>query len=142
MRARNALQVALATVLALGVAPAGHACGHCKEDKIAATYDYMVVSAARRNGQTVVFTELHGSLAPTAKLEPWIRQQVEGCPGVIRGTARVSLEPAALSFACDQRQVSVPALLRGIGVKLARRGLKVSLIEAQAPPSTRPGAKS
>ena len=134
MNSRHVFTIALAAALMLGGAAPGRACGHCKEDKIAATYDHAVVTAAKRNGQTVVYAELKGPITPGAKLESWIQQQVQACTGVVRGTVRTSLQPAALSFACDVRQTSVSAALRSIGEKLARRGLSVSLIEAQAAP--------
>jgi hypothetical protein len=106
-----------------------HACGHCKEDRIAATYDYAVVSAARRNGQAVVFAELRGAIGPTTRLGDWIRQQAETSTGVVHGTVRVSLEPAAVSFVCDRQAVAIT--LRSIGQRLARRGFGLRLIEAQ-----------
>ena len=132
MRARHVPILVLVAALALVVPAASRACGHCREDKIAATYDWAVVSAARRNGHAVVYTELRGPIAPGSKLEDWIRQQAQSCAGVDRGTVRVSLAPPALSFACDGRKASISAALRGIGGKLSRRGLSVNLIEAQA----------
>ena len=136
---RYALVVILASGLLIGAAPRVHACGHCEEDKIAATYDHVVVSAARRNGQTVVFAELRGAIGPVSRLGSWIRQQAEASTGVVRGTVRISLEPAALSFACNRQAVS--AALRAIDQKLARRGLSLSLIEAQAAPRARVSAR-
>lgn len=140
MDRRQALTIVLVAALMLGAAPQTRACGHCKEDKIAATYDHAVVSEARRNGRTVVFVELRGPITPTSRLGSWIRQQAEATAGVRRGTVRVSLEPAAFSFACDQRAVS--SALRAIGQKLARRGLGLALIEAQAAPKSRMSARS
>lgn len=113
-------------------APTAHACGHCKEDKIAATYDYSVISAAHRKGQVVAFVELRGVSGPTAGLDTWVRQQGEAVAGVAKGTVRVSLDPAAMSFACERPAVAT--VMRAIGQKLARRGLRLSLIEAQAAP--------
>ena len=139
MDRRQAFLIVLAGALTFGAAPQAHACGHCKEDKIAATYDHAVISAARRNGQTVVFVELRGAIEPTSRLGSWIRQQAEATAGVLRGTVRVSLEPAAFSFACDRQAVS--SALRTIGQKLARRGLGLSLIEAQAAPKATVSAR-
>jgi hypothetical protein len=114
----------------LGSAAPGRACGHCKEDKIAATYDHAVVTTARRNGHAIVYTELRGPVADL-QLASWIRRQVETCPGVIRGTARVSSEPAALSFVYDPRKTDTARSLRAIEARLARRGLEVIVIETQ-----------
>jgi hypothetical protein len=138
MSARFGLGLVLALAVTGSATPQALACGHCREDKVAATYDYSVITSARRNGQTVVFAELHGSIAPGSPLASWIRQQAEGAAGVARGTVRVSLEPGALSFACDPHAVT--AALRAIGEKLARRGLSVTLIEAQAAPGAKVGA--
>jgi hypothetical protein len=130
----------LAAALTLGTVPQAYACGHCREDKIAATYDHAVVSAARRNGQTVVFAELCGEIGPASRLGAWIRRQAEASTGVVRGTVRISLEPAALSFVCGPQ--AVPAALRAIDQKLARRGLGLRLIEAQAASNAGPGSRS
>lgn len=140
MTARHVLGSLIAVPLLLTAVPRAHACGHCREDKIAATYDYAVVAAAHRRGQVVVFAELRGTIPPASTLGGWIRQQVEGCRGVVPGTVRVSLEPAALSFACGARTPGVSAILDQVRGKLARRGLDARLLEAQAPP--RPGARS
>ena len=134
MTSKAVLWFALAAWLTVGAVPQSRACGHCKEDKIAATYDYAVVSAARRHGRSVVYAELRGAIGPASPLGPWIRQQVESSTGVVRGTARVSLEPAAISFSCEHQAVS--STLRTIGEKLARRGLGLVLLEAQAAPKT------
>jgi hypothetical protein len=140
MTTRYVWGVALAVGLAVGGGPPAQACGHCKEDKIAATYDYSVVSSARRNGQTVVFVELHGPIGPASQLDSWIRQQAEAATGVVRGTVRVSLEPAALSFVCDPQAVSTT--LHAIRQRIARRGLGLSLIEAQSAPRAKGNARS
>jgi len=105
------------------------ACGHCIEDKIAATYDYAVMTAAQRHGHVVAFAEILGPVAPDTKLEAWIRRSVESCAGVIAGTPRVSLAPAALSFAYDPKRSSSGALVRAINLRLSARGLQVGLID-------------
>jgi hypothetical protein len=139
MNSGKRLTIVLATLLALADVPAAHACGHCIEDKIAATYDHAVVTAAKKSGRAVVFVDLRGTVQNTPALKSWIRQQTEATAGVLRGTVRVSLEPAALSFSCD-RQAVEPAL-RTLGQKLARRGLQVSLIDTRPGP-TRATARS
>jgi hypothetical protein len=131
MPIRRSLIMVMMAGLTFSFAARTHACGHCKEDKIAATYDFAVVSAAHRRGHTIVYAELQGLRAPQIGLATWIRRQVEACRGVIPGTSRVSLDPAALSFVCDPRQISVASAMRNIEGSLARRGLKVSLIESQ-----------
>lgn len=132
-----ALAIVVGAVLALA-APRSRACGHCEEDKIAATYDHAVISAARRNGQTVVFAELQGPIGPESRLEDWIRRQVEASTGVLRGTVRVSLEPPALSFACARSVAAT--VLREVDRKLSRRGLRVRRIEIPSTSGTRSGS--
>ncbi len=129
MQTRPLLMLLLAVGMTLAGAPQVHACGHCKEDKIAATYDYAVVSAARRNDQAVVFAELRGVIGPMSQTGDWIRRQAEASSGVVHGTVRVSLEPAAISFVCDRQAVA--ATLRAMGQRLARRGFGLRLLEAQ-----------
>ena len=43
-------------------ARAGHACGVCDEDKVAATYDHAVVRRANLQGRVMVFCEVRGPL--------------------------------------------------------------------------------
>jgi hypothetical protein len=136
---RTLVVFALSVGLALAAVPAARACGQCKEDKIAATYDHAVVTAARKKGQTVVFAELRGAGGPTSRADAWIRGQAEATAGVARGTVRVSLEPAALSFVCERQAVTT--VLRALEQKLSRRGMGVTLLEAQASPVARVPAR-
>ena len=47
-----------------GIVDRARACNVCREDKIAATYDWEVVSTSQRQGHTVVFTAISGSVRP------------------------------------------------------------------------------
>ena len=92
------------------------ACGACDEDNIAATYDHAVVAKAARSRDLVVYCRVAG---------PVERQKLIGAvravPGVRKDSVRVSLAPAALSFAVD------PALqTAATAVAASERGLAPS----------------
>ncbi len=129
---------AIAVSSLVGSVPPAMACGHCMEDKVAATYDHAVMTAAQRHGHAVVFAEIQGPIPPGPALEAWILRSVESCAGVIAGTSRVSLAPAALSLAYDPRRTGAGSLVRRINLRLSRRGLRAALIDTPllaAPPS-------
>jgi len=127
--------------LALGLAAHGmaRACGHCLEDKIAATYDAAVLKLAARRGLVVVFTEIRGPAAGAPpELAARIRRAIESAPGVEPGTVRVSLDPPAASFACRpgtrEREAAVEAATRG----LVTRRLSLVTLEVADGPLRRP----
>ncbi|MGE5640187.1 MAG: hypothetical protein ACM30H_08830 [Clostridia bacterium] len=100
---------ALLALLALASAQA-LACGVCVEDKVAACYDYAVVTRAQSRGQEVAFFALQGPAQDAGAL----KRAVESAPGVERGTARVSVESGALSFAYDPRRANALAIADGL----------------------------
>ncbi len=79
------------------------ACGVCIEDKMAATYDHAAVTAAFKRGHVVVFAEILDANATGEAHKRKIIQAIEARPGVDRGSVRVSFNPAAISFAFDER---------------------------------------
>ncbi len=98
----------LAAVLLAGPA---FACGVCVEDKVAACYDHAVVTRAQSRGQEVAFFALQGAPLPDARK---LIHAVDAAPGVERGTARVSVESGALSFAYDPRRANALAISDGL----------------------------
>ena len=123
-------------VVSLGGLPApARACGHCVEDKVAATYDYGVLTAAAHHGHVVVFAEIRGPAAgaPPA-LKTFITQALAGAPGVDPGTVRVSLDPPAASFACDPRAGADP-ILRSASARLAAKRLSLKVIKVDRGPN-------
>ena len=112
-----------------------HACGHCIEDKVAATYDHAVLTRAARGGHVVVFAEIRG---PAAGAEPalkaFIANALSTTPGIDRGTVRVSLDPPAASFACDPTHHTPDALIQAVNPRLATKGLQLSVIEIDRGP--------
>jgi len=132
--------LALGAGHALGAAPAA-ACGHCLEDKIAATYDYAVLAAAARHGHVVVFAELRGPAAGASPaLRAWVRRALAALPGVDPGTVRVSLDPPAASFACDPARGAPARLVAAASPRLAAKGL--SLVTLKIDPGPRAARKS
>jgi copper chaperone CopZ len=98
----------------LALAPAAsHACGACAEDQIAATYDHAVVERAATSGDVVVFCTIAGPF-DAARLKAAVRR----VRGVEPRSVRVSVQPAAVSFAIDPKQRSPQA-----AVQAAQRGM-------------------
>lgn len=94
----------LALAAALWLAAAG--CGVCVEDRIAACYDHAVIERARSHGQEVAFFAVQGPLLQDPALPGRLRKQIESAAGVQAGSARVSVESGALSFAYDPRRTN------------------------------------
>jgi hypothetical protein len=126
--------LALAVTLALGSAAAmrtpARACGHCIEDKVAATYDYAVLTRAARAGHVVVFADISGPAAGAGPaLKSFILHTLASTSGIDGGTVRVSLDPPAASFACDPARHAPSALLAAVNPQLAAKGLRLAVIK-------------
>lgn len=104
------------------------ACGICIDDKVASCYDHAVVMSARERGHEVAFFAIEGSLPLRADVRAALLRAVQGARGVLRGTARVSLESAALSFAYDPARATHGAIQAALEERLARRGLRLKLL--------------
>lgn len=121
---RRELAVALAVALALARVNAASACGHCVEDKIAATYDYGVVIRARAVGHRVYYFEVVGRVRPGDEgLARELTAALGAAVGVDEGTARVSLDPAAVSFAAAPGAGVASRIARAVEARLRGRGL-------------------
>ena len=124
MRAR-ALRAALAAA-ALAAAPAAFACGICVEDKVAATYDYDVVTRATARHHVVVFAAVDDPRATAAPRA--LREAAARVRGVDRASVRSAAAPRALSFALDPRAGTPRAALRSIERQPAMAGVRLTLI--------------
>jgi hypothetical protein len=123
----------LAALLALWPAAAS-ACNACREDKIAATYDWQVVSAAKERGHTVVFAAIQGRVAPRdSALARTLRRRLGALHGVDPGTVRVSLAPPAASFACAAAASEPGAVVAAANRALAPSGLSLAIVRVGAP---------
>ena len=128
-----ALLVVVALTASTTFALYAKACEICREDKIAATYDYAVVSAARKHGHTVVFTAINGRLTPgdTAPART-VARRLTAVPGVDAGTVRTSLKPPAASFACDPAR-GAASMIAAANRALAGSGLSLTIVQIGAP---------
>jgi hypothetical protein len=113
--------------LVLGLPAAALGCGACVEDKIAATYDYAVVSQAAARHHVVVFAAVEGPGDP-ARESRELRKAAARAKGVDRESIRAADAPHALSFALDPRLAAPEAALSEITRAAALRGVRLSLI--------------
>ena len=115
-------------VLAFAAAPmSAAACGVCIEDKMAATYDHAVITSAVNRGHAVVFAEMIGVSTGNAAQTRKIIQAFETIPGADRGSVRVPLNPAAISFAIDERKTEVQDIFAAAKSTL-KSGLRFEII--------------
>lgn len=104
------------------------ACGICIDDKVASCYDHAVVSQAKARGHQVAFFAIDGSLPVNAEVRSEVLRAVQRARGVLAGTARVSLENAAVSFAYDPARTKHAAIEAAVEERLAARGLSLRLL--------------
>ena len=139
MSSRGWVIAPVALAVSLGMVAAArtpaHACGHCLEDKVAATYDHAVLTRAARDGHVVVFADVRGPAAGGGPaLKAFIARTLAAAPGVDAGTVRVSLDPPAASFACDPARHTPGALIAAVNPRLATKGLRLAVIEVDPCP--------
>ena len=113
-------------LLSIFCIPTVQACGHCVEDKMAAVYDFAVVSRAQAQHQHVAFVAIDGTFTTDAKTRSAITEMVRTARGVDQASVRVSLELAAISFAYDPKRASFASIHRSIGRQLSGIGLRIS----------------
>jgi hypothetical protein len=101
---------------------AGHACGVCVEDNVAATYDHQVLTRAKAAGAVVVFCQVSAQF-DAAQLVKSARRVA----GVSGQSVRTSNRPPALSFAFDPARQTPQAAVDAIGRSLPA-GTRVSIV--------------
>ncbi len=104
------------------------ACGHCIEDKMAATYDHGVVTRAMQRGRAMVFLEAAGLERAEHGSAPALVAAVEAVAGVDRGTVRISTAPPAVSFSFDSDRYAVAGAVSEINRELAGRKVTLTLL--------------
>jgi hypothetical protein len=126
-RARSVGAVlALLAVFATGTV---QACGHCVEDRIAAVYDHALVQRTVASGHRMAYFAWEGALSGgSARRE--LLAQVEAVPGIDKGSARVSMDPAAIAIAFDPRRGDAVSV--GAALQARLRRLKLSVVPLQA----------
>ena len=130
-----ALSRLLAALLLAGAAPAALACGYCVEDKIAAAYDHAVVVRALGRKHHVAFFHIDGALASGEGTKRALEAMVESAGGVDKGSARVSVETATLSFAFDPQGAALARLHQVLEKKLAARKLSLMPLRVMEQPA-------
>jgi len=109
--------------LLLIVSSSAMACGHCIEDKIAAVYDYSVVSRAVSEKHAVLFFGVDGPIVVNAANKQTLLAAISNMKGVDANSARLSLETGSMSFAYDPKVASYASLLDGLEKKLKAKNL-------------------
>lgn len=131
----SACGLAAALSVLAGIRTPAGACGHCIEDKVAATYDFGVLTRAARRGHVVVYTEIRGPAAGAGPaLRAFVVHALASIPGVDPGTVRVSLDPPAASFACDSATPTPGKLIAAVAPRLAAKGLSLNVIQIDRGP--------
>ncbi|HET9952375.1 MAG TPA: hypothetical protein VFS09_11345, partial [Candidatus Eisenbacteria bacterium] len=130
----------VAGLVALSVltqAPSARACMICDQDKVAATYDFAVVSAAAARHHRMLFGAVEGPVKPDdPALARRLRSALGRVRGVDAGTVRVSLAPAAISLAWNPVRTTETELLAA--VRAALRPAKLGLRPIDSPPLPAP----
>lgn len=116
---------ALFTSLLLITTSSAIACGHCIEDKVAAVYDYTLVSKAVNDKHTVAFFGIEGPLVVNEASKQAIQALIKSIKGIDNNTVRISLETGSFSVAFNPNNLPYANLLDGLGKKLKTKNLTV-----------------
>jgi hypothetical protein len=116
-------------------ASAAFACGYCVEDKIAAAYDHAVVTRALGQKHHVAFFHIDGTLAPGDATRRTLEALADSVTGVDRGSARASVDSAALSVAFDPQRAPVAKLQIALERKLAAKKVSLLLLQVMDRPA-------
>lgn len=111
------------------------ACGYCVEDKMAAVYDHATVTRALAQKHQIAFFHIEGALAPGAATKRALEAAANSASGADRGTARVSIESAALSVAFDPQRTSILSLQAALERKLAGKNNSLMLLQVMDRPA-------
>lgn len=106
-------------------ASAAAARGVRAEDRIAAVYDHGSVVQALGRKHNVAFFSIYGALSPESGTRRAIEAIAESAFGVVKGSARVSVETASLSLAFDPQRAAFAAIQRILDRKLAAKRLSL-----------------
>jgi hypothetical protein len=104
------------------------ACGYCVEDRVAVVYDHGIVVRALQRQHKVAFLAIEGEIPQRGDVRRSIESELSTVKGVDRGTARVSLESASLSFAYDPGRSGLGPIMSTVGKRLAASGLGFSIL--------------
>ena len=127
-------RLGLALLLAAGVSRS-LACGYCVEDKIAAVYDHAAIARALAAGREVMFCAIVGDFVSSNAMRRQIGRALGSVAGVDRGSVRVSLDAASLSFAFDPARAPRAGLLHTANRKLAIKGITLAELRVMERPA-------
>ena len=116
---------ALITSLLLIATSSAMACGHCIEDKVAAVYDYTIVSKAVNEKHVVAFFSIEGSLVINEGAKQAIQSMIKNTKGIDNNTTRVSLETGSFSVAFSPSNISYASLLDSLDKKFKLKNLTI-----------------
>ena len=122
-------------LVACAITSSAFACGYCIEDQIAAVYDHAVARRAIAQKHQVVFFAVEGKIPPGEASRRRLEGIVESVVGVDKGSARVSVESAALAAAFDPARTPFAVMERALNRKLAVRGLSVGILRVMDQPA-------
>ena len=127
-------------LLSVQAVPAS-ACGYCVEDRVAATYDFALVSRALDPRHEVVFLGIQGPHLADRMTAEGIARVLAPVGGVDAGSVKVSISAEWLWFTYDPARIGLAPLLAGVDEALARTGLVSTLLRVLDPASyARPAA--
>ena len=112
----------------LAFAPLAQACGYCIEDRVAAVYDYAVVTHAVSQQHQVVFFAMEGAIPWEKDLHGRLEGVVASVPGIDKDSVRISVETASFSAAFDPRRKSFASVQRALSTRFAARGVSLALL--------------
>jgi reverse gyrase len=120
------VRILIAAVATMTAPTAAHACGACVEDKVAATYDHVVIHAAIAKHRQVVFVAVDGDV-DGKKIGAQIAAAAPKVRGVVVGTLRTSVAPPAFSFALDAAQTPETAVA-AFRKAIADSGVRLTMV--------------
>ncbi len=115
----------LFTSLLLIAASSAIACGHCIEDKVAAVYDYSIVTKAVSEKHTVAFFGIEGPLVVNSASKQSLLGILSSIKGIDSNTIRISLETGSVSVAFNPSSISYAALLDSLEKRLKPTNLSI-----------------
>ena len=101
------------------------ACGHCIEDKMAAVYDYSIVSKAVSEKHTVAFFGIEGPLVVNPASKQSLLGMINSIKGVDSNTTRIALETGSFSVAFNPNSISYAELLNSLEKRLKSKNLSL-----------------
>lgn len=102
------------------------ACGVCIEDRVAAVYDHEIVTNALARRHDVVFFDVEGLGNTPNVSRAAVTAMVGAVRGVDKGSVRVSMESASLSFSFDPRRYPLMTLRQSIAKQFAAKQLRLN----------------